>query len=174
MSQHVRRSVRQSVIGRMFGCNLEDSRNTFVSVPRRMPSDHLHHCAAKTPANNSHFTWPPNTRCHFSTMKASVDSSIARYQKIWSLYTVKVKTGCSQYFIKDTQTLNSILFWSGSQWGELVTNVVIGIHSDIKLPTNADDFKCHLRTYYLHNLTAATSAAIYRLRTLCIPKCLYY
>jgi len=65
-SQHVRRSVRQSVIRRVFCCDLEDGRHTFVLVPWRMPGNHLHHRATKTPAEATE-TQPGHSTTHCNT-----------------------------------------------------------------------------------------------------------
>ena len=56
VSQLVGRRVGQLVDGRVFRRDLEDGRDAFELVPRRVTGDHLDHCAAKTPAENSPVT----------------------------------------------------------------------------------------------------------------------
>lgn len=68
MSQHVRRSVGQSVIWWVFCGNLEDGSNALILVPWRMSCYHLHHRATKTPADNSQFTQPASAHRYHSTI----------------------------------------------------------------------------------------------------------
>ena len=73
VSQLVGRRVGQLVDGRVFRRDLEDGRDAFKLVPRRVTGDHLHHRAAKTPVENSRlkFAGVPQTRQQFSAVRRS-------------------------------------------------------------------------------------------------------